>query len=438
MGGFTEAHARRVLWRAGFGGSPSQVRACVRDGRAATLARLLEPDGRRASLHGPAPMKLDPVNVYGHDVLWWLDRMVRTTRPLEEKMVLFWHDHFATRDQDTPLMLRQNAMFRRHALGGFGALLADVLVDPAMGGFLNIIGSDKGEPNENFARELMELFTLGEGEGYTETDVREAARALTGYVEGDTVGGVLTSVRFDRDRHDTGVKRIFGHSGRLGPQDVLRLCVAHRAHAPLIVRKLWSFFVDEPLDRATRLRLQRLYVGSGHKVKPLVGAILAHPALYAHLEAPTMVKAPVVAVAGMLRASGTPVATEDWTWVLAGMGQQLFSPPSVAGWDWGPAWMSSNAMRMRIVAANVLLQSPGLEVADKSTPVDLSPTEQLERAQAALGHPWASRRMREGLLSLARGYRAMAGQDWQRQVAADMTQRAMRHLLLSAPDAQLH
>ena len=178
MGGFNEAHRPRVLWRAGFGGTPAEVRACAGQGRAATLRRLLAPDGRPAPLKGPRPMKLDPANVYGHDVLWWLDRMVRTTRPLEEKMVLFWHDHFATRDQDTPPMLRQNATFRRHALGGFPALLDDVLEDPAMGGFLNIIGSDKGEPNENFARELMELFTLGEGNGYTETDVREAARAL--------------------------------------------------------------------------------------------------------------------------------------------------------------------------------------------------------------------------------------------------------------------
>jgi uncharacterized protein (DUF1800 family) len=430
---------RRALWRAGFGATPHEARKWARRGRGETLAWLLSPDGRKAPLlPGPKPMALDPVNEYGHDMLWWMDRMVRTTRPLEEKMVLFWHDHFATRDVDTPLMLRQNALFRRRALGSFGALLGDVMEDPAMGSFLNLIGSYKDEPNENFARELMELFTLGEGNGYTETDVREAARALTGYVEGKEVGGVLTSVRFEPKNHDGGVKRIFGHRGRFGPHDVLRLCVQHHRHPEFLVRKLWSFFVDEPLDARTRVRLQRVYTGSGHHLKPVVREILDHPKVYANLNGPTMVKAPVVAVAGLLRATRLGVKVDDWIWVTNGMGQRLFSPPSVAGWEWGPAWMSSNGMRMRFVAANVALSQPGLKVSDGDTPVDLEPRQHLDRAMAALGHPWASARTRKGLLALAKGYDEMAGQKWQRQVAADMTQRAMRHLLLSAPDAQVH
>jgi len=249
---------------------------------------------------------------------------------------------------------------------------------------------------------------------------------------------VLMSVKIDPDNHDGGRKRIFGHTGRFGPHDVLRLCVGHHHHPEFLVRKLWSFFVDEPLDKATRLRLQRLYTGSRHHLKPVVHAILDHPALYAHLGGPTMVKAPAVAIAGMLRATGLGVTTDDWVWVTGGMGQRLFSPPSVAGWEWGPAWMSSNGMRMRFVAANVALSQPGLMVDDGDTPLDLSPREQLERALAALGHPWASERTQQGLMSLAKGYTRMAGKAWQKQVAADMTQRAMRHLLLSAPDAQVH
>jgi uncharacterized protein (DUF1800 family) len=436
--GWNEAHVRRVMWRAGFGATPHEARKWAHRGRAATLRWLLTPNGHPAPLSGPRPMPLDPVNEYGHDVLWWMDRMVRTTRPLEEKMVLLWHDHFATRDVDTPLMLRQNALFRRRALGTFPALLAEVMEDPAMGSFLNLIGSYKDEPNENFARELMELFTLGEGNGYTEVDVREAARALTGYVKGREVGGVLQSVRFEPNNHDAGAKRIFGHRGRFGPHDVLRLCVAHHAHPEFLVRKLWGFFVDAPLDKDTRVRLQRIYVGSGHRLKPVVAAILAHPELYAQLDGPTMVKAPAVAIAGMLRATRLGVKTDDWTWVTSGMGQRLFGPPSVAGWEWGPAWMSSNGMRMRFVAADVALQQPGLKVQDGATPVDMKPDEHLRRALEATGHPWISPRARTGLLALARGYDAMAGKEWQRQVAADMTQRALRHLLLSAPDAQLH
>src|SRR3954453_3406258 len=141
-----------------------------------------------------------------------------------------------------------------------------------------------------------------------------------------------------------------------------------------------------------------------------------------------MVKAPGVAIAGMLRATRLGVKTDDWVWVTSGMGQRLFSPPSVAGWDWGPAWMSSNGMRMRFVAANVALSQPGLKVDDEDTPPDLSPREHLDRALAALGHPWASERTEKGLMALAQGYTAMAGKAWQKQVAADMTQRAMRHL----------
>jgi uncharacterized protein (DUF1800 family) len=268
--------------------------------------------------------------------------------------------------------------------------------------------------------------------------VREAARALTGYVEGQEVGGVLKTVRFDPERHDPGVKTIFGHRGRFGPKDVLNLCVGHRAHPEFLVRKLWSFFVDELLDSRTRVRLQRVYVRSRHRIKPVAAEILDHPKLYAHLDAPTMVKSPVVAVAGMLRAGGAGVRVDDWTWILSGMGQRLFAPPSVAGWEWGPAWMSSNSMRMRFTAANVLLNQPGFKVEDKSTPLDLTAKQHLDRAMAAVGRPWISGRTRNGLLSLARGYQAMAGKEWQKQNAADMTQRAMRHLLLSAPDAQVH
>jgi hypothetical protein len=123
---------------------------------------------------------------------------------------------------------------------------------------------------------------------------------------------------------------------------------------------------------------------------------------------------------------------------MSGMGQQLFSPPSVAGWEWGTAWMSSNTMRMRFTAANALLGDAPFKVEDKSTPLELTPKQHLDRALDAVGHPWVSPRTRRALLALARGYQAMAGKEWQKQTAADMTQRAMRHLLLSAPDAQLH
>ncbi|MEA2177541.1 MAG: hypothetical protein QOG77_838, partial [Solirubrobacteraceae bacterium] len=186
-----------------------------------------------AALLGPRPtvrgQPIDPLNEYGHDVLWWLDRMVRTTWPLQEKLTLFWHDHFATRDQDTPLMLRQNRMLRQYGMGSFTRLLRQVTRDPAMQLFLSLADSDREAPNENYARELMELFTLSKG--YTEHDIREAARALTGFRAKWSDNG-FGGIYYDRKSHDPGVKRIFKKRGRFDWHDVLRLVTSHKAHAP--------------------------------------------------------------------------------------------------------------------------------------------------------------------------------------------------------------
>jgi uncharacterized protein (DUF1800 family) len=177
---WTEAHVRRLFWRAGFGATPLQASHWAAAGQAATLRWLLS--GGSDRLVGAEPRvdgkPLDPLNTWSHDALWWLDRMVRSQRPLVEKLTLFWHDHFATSDQDTLLMLAQNRLLRVHSRGSFRTLLGKVARDPAMQLFLSLTDNDKDAPNENFARELMELFTLGSG--YTETDIREAARALTG------------------------------------------------------------------------------------------------------------------------------------------------------------------------------------------------------------------------------------------------------------------
>src|SRR3954467_4315019 len=152
---WTEAHVRRVMWRAGFGARPDEIAKWAQAGKDATLGWLLNGGGGR-ELGGPAPRRQDgprdPVNEWGHDGLWWLDRMVRSQRPLVEKMTLFWHDHFATRDQDRPLMLRQNKMMRGRALGPFPSLLKAITTDPAMQLFLSLADSDKTSPNENYAR----------------------------------------------------------------------------------------------------------------------------------------------------------------------------------------------------------------------------------------------------------------------------------------------
>ena len=431
---WNEEHVRRVFWRAGFGATPAEARHFARRGRAATLRHLLRgPD----DLVGPAPTAkgrpLDPVNEWSHDVLWWLDRMVRTRRPLIEKLTLFWHDHFATAGQDTPLMLAQNRLLRSRALGSFPHLLDGVMRDPAMQLFLSLADSTKQAPNENFARELMELFTLGGG--YTERDVREVARALTGWRARWTRSG-FQGIHWDPEAHDNGRKTILGRTGRFGPTDVVQLVTRHPRHAPFLVGKLWSFFVTQPLDGATRAALVRTYQRSDRRIEPVVAQILDHPALYARLDAPDMVKAPVVHVAGLLRTTGTPITTDAYGWLLAQMGQYPFQPPSVAGWDWGPAWLSTGSMRARVLLANMALAwgDTPLKVADSSAQLDWSAGEHVEAALDAMGRPWIGADTRAALLQLAGGFH----DGRPRQEKADMLQRLLRHLLISGPDAHLH
>jgi uncharacterized protein (DUF1800 family) len=442
---WSRAHAERLLWRAGFGGRPKEIDYWAARDRQRTIDWLVGgghgPHGTRLMV-GPAPTvdgkPLDPFNEWGHDVLWWLDKMVRSQRPLVEKLTLFWHDHFATREQDTPLMLAQNNTLRRGALGSFPKLLRAITLDPAMQGFLSLVDSDKEHPNENYARELMELFTLGVSGGYTERDVREAARALTGF-RGHWRNGQPLTVSYDPELHDDGPKRLLGRRGRLDWKDVLDAVVAHPSHAPFLVSKLWDFFVAEPIPKATRRRLARLYVRAGHRIAPVVREILADRALYADLGQPRMVKGPVVQIAGMLRAVGRPVDTGSWVWIGSMMGQVPFDPPSVAGWDWGPAWMSTATMRARFLAATYVCNDAPVKVRKGEVDVSWTPQEHVQRARAATGRPWTSPATDRELLRLAGRFTTLdvkPGRELQ-QYQADLTQAALRHLLLAGPDASL-
>ncbi len=437
---WTEAHVRRLLWRAGFGATPAEATRWAHRGRKATLDWVMNGSPGGTRLRGRAPhvdhRKLDPVNQWGDDVLWWLDRMIRSTHPLVEKMTLFWHDHFATADEETPLMLAQNKLLRRHALGNFRQLLGDVTRDPAMQLFLSLADSTKEAPNENYARELMELFTLGSG--YTERDVREAARALTGYRSKWGDRG-LVSIHFDPELHDDGVKRVLGRRGRLGAGDVLDLVCAHPRHAPFLVEKLWSFFVATPPSRATVRSLTGIYRRSKGEIKPVVRAILEHPALYKHLGAPDMVKSPVVYVAGAMRTTGTSITGGYPVWLLDTMGQLPFSPPSVAGWDWGPAWMSTNAIRQRFDFANYVIENGPAKVRKGSVKATLPPRKAFERAHNAVGAPAISPREQRVLTHMAGSWFRDIPASWRDKAdyRAESLQRALRHLLLAGPDSQL-
>jgi uncharacterized protein (DUF1800 family) len=333
---------------------------------------------------------------------------------------------------------------RRNALGSFRTLLRGITLDPAMQRFLSLAGSNKKQPNENFARELFELFTLGTG--YSEDDIREAARALTGFRAPRDSETNHPTVTYTESRHDTGVKTIFGQSGRFGWEEVLELAVTHPQHAPFLVTKLWNHFITTPIDTQSLDSLVTIYTGSGLQIKPVVSAILQHGALYRAFEAPDMVKAPPVYVAGFLRSTGRGV-DRDWSILLRDMGMKLFSPPSVAGWDWGPAWLSTKAMQARFQFASEMTRAAPVAVKPGSASTRNDPVAAVTAARKATGLPFTTRRTDKVLRQTAalwgeprrakkpprKGARAPRS-----RTQADTLQIALRHLLISGPDAQLH
>ena len=435
-GSFGPPQAERLLWRAGFGPRRGEVEALAKLGLEGAVHSLLYPGYEK--LVGPKPhdskgRPLAPADAWGHDHCWWLDRMVRTSRPLVERMTLVWHDWFATSNSGVgsqKLMLRQNQLLRSHALGSFRKLLLDVTRDPAMLIWLNGTYNRKGAPNENYAREMMELFTLGADRGaYTERDVREQARSLTGFRNDWKRGVGDVNFHYDPTWHDAGIKTVFRKSGRFVWRDAVSLCVSHPLHASFFVTKLWSYFVPTAPDRATQSALEAIY-RDGYQVRPVVKAILEHPVLY---EGPRMVKPPIVHIAGLLRRIGAGITTTDWAWIGDLSGQHLFYPPNVAGWD-DTRWLDTATFRGRWIGVERLLYDRRLDPA-KSAPAD-APTV-LGKALAFWNHPPLSDATHAALLRFAQSALGdAAGQRWKKQQYPALVENALRQLIAVSPDLQ--
>ena len=437
-GPFGPAQAERLLWRAGFGprpGEPAAVAALGLDGAVRSLTRTGGEQFAGPDPHDEDGLPIAPADAWGHDHVWWLDRMVRTSRPLVERMTLVWHDWFATSNSEVSsqrLMLRQNELFRRHALGSFDRLLLAVTRDPAMLVWLSGNENTRWSPNENYARELMELFTLGAGRGYTERDVRQQARALSGWTSDWRDGVGHTNFRYKRTYHDPGVKRIFGKRGRFDWRDSCRLCLEHRVHPSFFVRKLWSYFIPVPPDARTQRALQRAYVGGRYRVRPLVEAILRHPALY---EGPRMVKPPVVYSAGMLRALGRGIDSDSWVWLGTLAGQQLFYPPNVAGWE-DDRWLDTASFRGRWMTANHALRPFALDTRTAAGTEPFDPRALVDRALAFWGSPTISPTTYATLVAFAERSLALADRTWKRAQYPVLVQNALRQLIAASPDLQ--
>ena len=282
---------------------------------------------------------------------WWLTRMIETPRPLEEKLTLFWHGHFATSYraiEDSYHMFVQNQMFRANAAGNFRMLVRGIVHDPAMLRYLNNNQNRRGSPNENLARELMELFTLGEGHGYTEDDIKEGARALTGYTYDDN------SFVFRARMHDPGVKTILGEAGRWDGDDFVEIILGQRFASEFICLKLYRFFVNdlpEEPDKNTRAfvtKLAKKLRSDKYELRPMLRSLFRSQHFYDQANMAAQIKSPIQLIVQAIRTMRTPVRSLN-TLIAASalMGQRLGFPPSVKGWDGGRSWINTSTLFVR-------------------------------------------------------------------------------------------
>jgi len=435
-GAFGLEQAERLLWRAGFGPLPGQAAELARRGLRGAVMSLTRPASR--ALVGPPPrlqtgQPIAPYDVWGNDVLWWLDRMVRSQAPLIERMTLNWHDWFATSNEGVDsqrLMINQNRTQRRLCLASFPQMLTAITIDPAMLLWLSLSGSTKAAPNENYAREMQELFALGAGNGYTEQDVREHARALTGWTNDyDQATGQPDNFRFDPTLHDDGVKVIYGKRGRFGWRDSLRLVLDHPDHPRFFVRKLWSYFSPAPLPQADTRAAARLYTASDKRIRPLVEAMLMHPLFHT---GPRMVKPPIVQIAGMLRGIGRFVDTDAWAWESSLVGQMPFYPPNVAGWD-NTRWMNTDTWSARFNLTSQMIE-PRRVVAPGKAKVASDPRRLTREAVAFWGEPTLSRETIAALRAYAHSAIGAATASWERDQYPALALNALRALVVASPD----
>jgi len=407
---------RRLLQRGGLGTRPGELDAATTSGFDATLAALITPAASPdtgaaatpAPVFGPPPQRLgkaagiaaiqaqrreqaDQARQLG---VWWLDRMSAVNAPFPERMAWFWHGHFATSVKKVrlaQLMYLQNDAQRRLGRGDFRALAQAMIVDPAMLIWLDGGGNRVGRPNENLAREFMELFTLGVG-NYSETDVRQAARALTGWQVNDTTDTAVFHTR----SHDAGPETVLGAPGAYNAPSLVDLLITQPASPRFLAQRIWTRFVaDTPPDSATLERLVAAY-GPGHDITALLAAAVSSPA-FRH-PASVLVREPVLWLVAALRALRIPaskLAPAALGAALSGLGQIPFTPPNVGGWPAGTPWLTTAAALTRLQAAQTLAT-----VGDISPVTDAAAPARIDATVALLGLPILTNRTLTALRTL--------------------------------------
>ncbi|MFM0189588.1 DUF1800 domain-containing protein [Paraburkholderia nemoris] len=327
---------------------------------------------------------------------WWVREMLSTPSPLTERMTLFWHNHFTSgqdKVQYPQQMAQQNMLLRRDALGNFGELLHDVAKDPAMLQYLDGASNRKGKPNENFAREVMELFTLGEGH-YTQRDVSEAARAYTGWsLDPDTQAYVWRA-----NQHDDGDKTVLGQTGPFDGDQVLDILLARPETATFVTTKLWREFVSDTPDPARIAPIAAQFRASHYDIKVALRGLFMSDAFWDDGDRGVLVKSPVEFVVGTLRAfdigydNTAPFAAQVRT-----LGENLFYPPNVKGWPGGTIWINSSTLLARKQFVEQLFRATetarpqrmnnpvGAKIAASGAPGNMQASLPMQRAMARVG-----------------------------------------------------
>ena len=357
-----------LLWRAGFGTNPNEVRRKGWQSVEDVIEDLFISKRKTIKTEGTISrdaFKKDPKAIRSRIVkmnLDWLNEMATTEAVLQEKMCLFWHDHFGVKANLPIAGAQHNNTLRKFALGKFGDLLHAVAKDPAMLLFLNNQQNQKSAPNENFARELFELFTLGEG-NYTENDVKEAARAFTGW-KTDKTG----TFRFVKFQHDYGRKRIFGRSGNFTGEQVIDMVLNRPETAQLICNKILDFMVGEQLEDQIRSEMTAKFRSWDLHIGKLLREIFEADWFYDAKVMGSRIKSPIELLVGLMRAfqldskSGFGLLTSQRS-----LGQVLFSPPSVAGWPSGTNWIDSSSLLFRQNLGFAILQGRELKGIEKKS-----------------------------------------------------------------------
>lgn len=450
----TAAMVERLFWRAGFGPSPT--------GRSTWAGRtvgdlvdwlLSTPATYPATTTPPLTYDGKPIDPLVEDyelVLEWVDRMQRVTNPLVERLTFFWHRHWAvSRAAGIPAEFLLTYRDRLHRYADLGAnpnasfrdlALEMTTQDAAMSYYLNGDENVASHPNENYAREFMELFCLGlldsaGSPNYTQSDVENLARAYTGWsLDQDFNSTTYGRVSFDPGNFDADSKTVLGHTGAFDAPQAVDLVLSHRSHASFLVRKLWKEFIATPIPADALASLTQTYTGQGMRLAPLLRAILLHPLIFESLDEPNLVKPPIVFCVGLLRALGVPLQGTDIPDVLDDTQQLPYFPPNVAGWEGGLAWLNSNTVEARfemlIRAQNLKYGSyPGAQaLADVP---DETPQGAFDRAFLSVGSPWMSSATQSRLLSYASSAPVDSPERRRQRVYA------LQAFMLGGPDGQV-